>query len=216
MRKTNGKGPTSKQRTAVWRGDLAKTSGGLTKADLTKNKRGKIVSRRKSRQASHTNNLGDWLRESGVSVGKGEMLRRKGSPPEGLKAEKQKGAQAPAKAQKLPQKAQKVKKAAAAKPKPKKAAAKPKQAPPKPKPVPKPAPKKVPAKPKRVPKRKPAKAAKKPAKPKKGPKAKINPITGKRYVKKAGKAKVGTSNIDLDNIIVPGLEDDGWDDDYIL
>ena len=42
MRKSNGKGPTSKQRTAVWRGDLAKTSGGLTKADLTKNKRGEM------------------------------------------------------------------------------------------------------------------------------------------------------------------------------
>ena len=214
MRKTNGKGPTSKQRQLVWRGDLAKTSGGLTKADLTKNKRGKIVSRRKSHQASHTNNLGDWLRESGVSVGKGEMLRRKGSPPEGLKAEKQKGAQAPAKAQKLPQKAHKVKKVAAAKVKPKKAA-KPKKAPAKPKPVPKPAPKKVAAKPKRVPKRKPAKAAKKPAKPKKGPKAKVNPITGKRYVQKLGTVG-GSSNIDLDNIIVPGLEDDGWDDDYIL
>ena len=102
MRKSNGKGPTSKQRLLVWQ-----TSGGLTKADLTKNKRGKIVSRRKSHQASHTNNLGDWLRESGVSVGKGEMLRRKGSPPEGLKTEKQEGAQAPAKAQALAQKAQK-------------------------------------------------------------------------------------------------------------
>jgi outer membrane biosynthesis protein TonB len=207
MRKSNGKGPTSKQRTAVWRGDLAKTSGGLTKADLTKNKRGKIVSRRKSHQASHTNNLGDWLRESGVSVGKGEMLRRKGSPPEGLKTEKQEGAQAPAKAQKLPQKAHKIKKVAAAQVKPKKAAAKPKQAPPKPKPVPKPAPKKVAAKPKRVPKRKPAKAAKKPAKPKKGPKANVNPITGKRYVQKVGKAKAGSTNIDLDNVIVPGLEE---------
>ena len=74
-KKGKGKGPTSKQRIAVWRGDLAKTSGGLAKADLTKNKRGKIVSRRKSRQAAGANNLGKWLRESGVSVPKKEMLR---------------------------------------------------------------------------------------------------------------------------------------------
>ena len=49
----------------VWRGELKKTSGGLTKDDLVKNKKGKIVSRRKSRQAADQNNLGEWLRNKG-------------------------------------------------------------------------------------------------------------------------------------------------------
>ena len=47
------------QRMRVWKGDLKKTSGGLTKKDLVKNKRGKIVSRKKSGQASGANNLGN-------------------------------------------------------------------------------------------------------------------------------------------------------------
>ena len=53
------------QRMRVWKGDLKKTSGGLTKKDLVKNKRGKIVSRKKSGQASGANNLGNWLRKKG-------------------------------------------------------------------------------------------------------------------------------------------------------
>ena len=36
-----------KQRLRVWNGDLKKTSGGLTKTDLFKNKRGKIVSKKR-------------------------------------------------------------------------------------------------------------------------------------------------------------------------
>ena len=36
------------QYAAVWSGQMAKTSGGLTKADLTLNKQGKIVSKRRS------------------------------------------------------------------------------------------------------------------------------------------------------------------------
>ena len=40
--------PSSRQRLEVWRGNRLKTSGGLTKADLVKNKRGKIVSKKKS------------------------------------------------------------------------------------------------------------------------------------------------------------------------
>ena len=55
------------QRLRVWKGDLKKTSGGLTKKDLFKNKRGKIVSRKKSGQASGANNLGNWLRKKGES-----------------------------------------------------------------------------------------------------------------------------------------------------
>lgn len=55
------------QRMRVFKGELKKTSGGLTKKDLVKNKRGKIVSRKKSGQASGANNLGDWLRRKGES-----------------------------------------------------------------------------------------------------------------------------------------------------
>ena len=43
--------PSRPQRLRVWRGELKKTSGGLRKQDLMKNKRGKIVSRRKSEAA---------------------------------------------------------------------------------------------------------------------------------------------------------------------
>ena len=49
----------------VWRGEIKKTTGGLTKDDLGKNRKGKIVSRRKSRQAADQNNLGEWLRNKG-------------------------------------------------------------------------------------------------------------------------------------------------------
>ena len=55
-----------KERVRVYNGELKKTSGGLTKGDLVRNKRGKIVSRRKSTQAtSDANNLGSWLRRKG-------------------------------------------------------------------------------------------------------------------------------------------------------
>ena len=108
---------SSAQRIAVWKGERAKTSGGLTKKDLVKNKRGKIVSRRKSDQAGKDNNLGEWLRAKDVSVPKDKMLHAK------------KGKKAP------------PKKAA---PKPKKAP--PKKAPAPKKSKPKPAPNKVPKK----------------------------------------------------------------------
>ena len=51
--------PSREQRVRVWRGELKKTTGGLTKDDLVKNRKGKIVSRRKSRQAADQNNLGE-------------------------------------------------------------------------------------------------------------------------------------------------------------
>ena len=89
----------------VFKGELAKTSGGLRKADLVRNKRGKIVSKKKSSHAhGNENNLGSWLR------GKGDKF---GGKPKGLKE----GLPAP--------------KVAKAKPKaaPKKAAPKPKPAP---------------------------------------------------------------------------------------
>ena len=107
---------SSAQRLAVWKGERSKTSGGLTKKDLVKNKRGKIVSKRKSDQAGKDNNLGEWLRAKDVSVPKDKMLHAK------------KG---------------KKKAAPKAAPKPKKA---PPKAPPKKKSKPKPAPHKVPKK----------------------------------------------------------------------
>ena len=57
--------PSREQRVRVWRGEMKKTTGGLTKDDLVKNRKGKIVSRRKSRQAAQQNNLGEWLRNKG-------------------------------------------------------------------------------------------------------------------------------------------------------
>jgi len=55
-----------KERVRVFNGDLKKTTGGLTKKDLVKNKRGKIVSKRKSQSAEGDfNNLGSWLRNKG-------------------------------------------------------------------------------------------------------------------------------------------------------
>ena len=39
---------STQQRSEVWLGTRAKTSGGLTKAMLVKNKRGKLVSKKKS------------------------------------------------------------------------------------------------------------------------------------------------------------------------
>jgi hypothetical protein len=45
--------PSSKQRLEVWHGIRDKTSGGLRKSDLVKNKRGKIVSKRKSDAMLH-------------------------------------------------------------------------------------------------------------------------------------------------------------------
>ena len=66
-----------KERLRVWKGELKKTSGGLTKKDLIKNKRGKIVSKKKSNQAvGDENNLGSWLR------GKGDKFQGK---PKGYK-----------------------------------------------------------------------------------------------------------------------------------
>ena len=66
---------SSQQRLDVWRGIRQKTSGGLTKDMLIKNKRGKIVSKKKSGQASEQNNLGSWLREKGKKVAKAKEGR---------------------------------------------------------------------------------------------------------------------------------------------
>jgi len=81
------------ERLRVWKGELKKTSGGLTKPMLMKNKRGKIVSKRKSEAAKkkNVNNLGEWLRSKGDQfLSKGlvqENIVRKGKA--GRKAFKQ-------------------------------------------------------------------------------------------------------------------------------
>ena len=72
---------SSKQRLDVWNGVRKKTSGGLQKKDLIKNKRGRIVSKKKSLQAADQNNLGSWLVGKGAKVKKSEMLRQKSKPP---------------------------------------------------------------------------------------------------------------------------------------
>ena len=118
---------SSKQRSEVWRGVRKKTSGGLTKADLIKNKRGKIVSKKKSVQAANQNNLGELLRTKGAKMKKSEIMHPKG------KAAKPKPAAPKPKAKlKVPPKAAAPKQKA--KPKPKPAPAKPKKKKMKPKP----------------------------------------------------------------------------------
>ena len=131
-----------RERMRVWRGELRKTAGGLTKNDLVRNARGKIVSRKKSKGATNENNLGKWLRTAGDSFG-GKLQDA------GLPLPKSKGKKHP-KAPK-PQTDRKIKKPAAPKPKPN--IAKPKPAAPKPKPKPKP--KANPPKPKPKPKANP-------------------------------------------------------------
>ena len=73
------------ERLRVWKNELKKTSGGLTRAMLMKNKRGKIVSKKKSeaaRKNKENNNLGNWLRSKGEKfLSKGleaENIVRKG------------------------------------------------------------------------------------------------------------------------------------------
>ena len=56
---------SSAQRLAVWNGEKKRTSGGLTKSDLTKNRHGKIVSKKKSEVARKLNNLGAYLANKG-------------------------------------------------------------------------------------------------------------------------------------------------------
>ena len=112
---------SSAQRIAVWNGERAHTTGGLKKADLMRNRHGRIVSKRKSEVARRLNNLGNFL------------------------ANKAKGAKKPAAEPKPKPKPAAVK----PKPKPKPVAVKPKPKPkpvavkPKPKPKLKPKPKPV-------------------------------------------------------------------------
>ena len=52
---------SSIQRLAVWNGDREKTTGGLRKGDLVKNRHGRLVSKKKSAIARKLNNLGSYL-----------------------------------------------------------------------------------------------------------------------------------------------------------
>ena len=169
---------SSNQRLEVWRGTRAKTSGGLTKADLTKNKRGKIVSKKKSQQAGSQNNLGSWLRLKGKKVPKDEMLRKKGDVLEESTKKKAKGAPKKAVKQAAPKKLR-LRLRLPAKPSGKAA----KQAAPK-----KPAPKK----------KAPPKITRKDAKT--APQTKINPLTKQPYAKRNKAGYVSGGNVSLDNV----------------
>ena len=48
----------------VWRGNASQTTGGLTKAKLTKNRNGKIVSKKKSLAAKKESHLGNMVTDS--------------------------------------------------------------------------------------------------------------------------------------------------------
>ena len=113
-----------KERLRVFRGELKKTTGGLTKDQLIKNKRGKIVSRKKSHQAvGASNNLGSWLRSKGdrfkgkpkgfkdeedrddeklgeVPVKKAKAVKKKAPPPKKASQKPQKKAEVAVKAAK--------------------------------------------------------------------------------------------------------------------
>ena len=177
--------PSSTQRLQVWRGERLKTSGGLSRKDLIKNKRGKIVSKKKSSQARDKNNLGDFLLKLGKKVKKDEMLH-----PAGKASKERAAAKAPAK----------LKKAAVVKKAPAKPAAKPKATAAKPR--------AVAAKPKVAPPPKPVPALPQPAAPRSKQKKKkalpkgYNPLTRQPYEKKSGMGFVQGGNINLDNIIV--------------
>ena len=86
------------ERQRVWKGELKKTSGGLRKQDLIKNKRGKIVSKKKSelaRKNKDANNLGQWLRS------KGEKFLSKGlKPADIVRKDKRKKKEVPKKLEK--------------------------------------------------------------------------------------------------------------------
>ena len=59
---------SSAQRIAVWNGERAQTTGGLKKADLIKNRHGRIVSKKKSEVARKLNNLGNFLASKGAKA----------------------------------------------------------------------------------------------------------------------------------------------------
>ena len=92
----------SAQRLAVWNGEKEKTSGGLRKADLTKNRHGRIVSKRKSEVARKLNNLGNFLAGKGKKQeAKPEPIKKPKAKPKAKPKPKPKPAKAPAKPESL-------------------------------------------------------------------------------------------------------------------
>lgn len=69
-------------RTEVFHGNAKHTAGGLKKEDLTKNKYGRIVSKKLQKHAKDYRNLGAYQRRKGS---KGFFLQRKGMPMSELK-----------------------------------------------------------------------------------------------------------------------------------
>jgi len=98
--------PSRPDRVRVWAGEIKRTRGGLTKDDLVRNKKGKIVSRRRSAAAKASSNLGAHLRK------KGQGFARKPEPKKPEQKDRVKPKPVVAKKQKV------VKAAAPAKPKP--------------------------------------------------------------------------------------------------
>ena len=94
---------SSAQRIAVWNGERAQTTGGLKKADLIKNRHGRIVSKKKSEVARKLNNLGNFLASKGAKAAKAkaepEKPKPKPKPVEKPKPETEAQAEAQAEAQ---------------------------------------------------------------------------------------------------------------------
>ena len=80
--------PRKNQRLRVWRGEIRKTTGGLTKDMLMRNKKGKVVSKRKSIAASKANNLGNWLRSKGDTFADRPAGAQRGVKKQNAKKEK--------------------------------------------------------------------------------------------------------------------------------
>merc|ERR1719191_1171719 len=86
-KKTVSKVATGKfAKSVVLRGNKEKTSGGLTKSDLTRNKRGKIVSKKQSALAKKrfSQTIGPWMQavkkaRAALKI-KGFVAIKKGSP----------------------------------------------------------------------------------------------------------------------------------------
>ena len=76
--------PKMSQRLRVWRGEIRRTTGGLTRDDLMKNKNGKVVSKRKSLSATKANNLGKWIRAKGDAFGKPKAYPKKAKKEEAV------------------------------------------------------------------------------------------------------------------------------------
>ena len=78
---------SSIQRLAVWNGEREKTSGGLRKGDLIKNRHGRLVSKKKSEVARKLNNLGNYLAGAKGVKGNRKVGRKKDTKDAAAEAE---------------------------------------------------------------------------------------------------------------------------------